>query len=290
MAHDGSAYAALGLQPGADATAIERAYKSLIKQHHPDREGGDSARAAEINRAYRELRAELGPKDALVFNDVEPVEARGGGWIRAAIVLLLALATLLALNGPVAAFMRQLAQPVAPGRADGEAALATTGMDAMDQPLHLAALRDAVRQAVTMLGKRDDLALVSRSRDCHRSLRLEPSVTQLDRCAAFDDAIVQLQDRDPMWDEGPFSQIAVTGRQWSAASTLSNDYLAIDSRLDRIRIQVELSLAPPDPPRLAPPLPLKPVVDSADALEGNALVPQAPDDPTAPSPLRRGEE
>ena len=67
-----------------------------------------------------------------------------------------------------------------------------------------------------------------------------------------------------MWDEGPFSQIAVTGRQWSAASALSTDYLAIDGRLDRIRIQVELSLAPPAPPRLptAPSLaPTNPVAD-----------------------------
>ena len=278
MAHDGSAYAALGLQPGADATAVECAYKSLIKQHHPDREGGDAARATEINRAYRELRAELGPKDALVFNDVEPSEESGGGWIGAAIVLLLALATLVAFTGPVAAFMRQLAQPVAPGRADGEAALAVSGTDAMDQSLHLATVRDAVRQAVAMLGKRDDLALVSTSRDCHRTLRLEPSVAQLDRCAAFDDAIVQLQDRDPMWDEGPFSQIAVTGRQWSAASTLSNDYLAIDSRLDRIRVQVELALAPFDPPRLPAPLPLKPVVDSRNALDGNVAVAEAPEE------------
>src|SRR4051812_41325661 len=181
MAHDGSAYAALGLQPGADATAIERAYKSLIKQHHPDREGGDSARAAEINRAYRELRAELGPKDALVFNDVEPPEESGGGWGPLAIVLLLALGTPPALPGPPAAFMRQLAEP---GRADGEATLAATGTDAMDQPIHLAAVRSAVREAVATLGKRDDLALVSTSRDCYRTLKLEPSVTQLDRCAA----------------------------------------------------------------------------------------------------------
>jgi hypothetical protein len=277
MAHDGSAYAALGLQPGADATAIERAYKSLIKQHHPDREGGDSARAAEINRAYRELRTELGPKDALIFNEVEPTEESGRGWVRAAIVLLLALAILLTVNGPVAAFMRQLAQPVAPARVDGGATLPTTGTDAMDQPLHLAAVKTAVRQAVAMVGKRDDQVLVSTSRDCHRTLRLEPSVTQLDRCAAFDDAIVQLQDHDPMWDEGSFSQIAVTGRQWSAASTLSNDYLAIDSRLDRIRIQVELALAPPDPPRRQPPLPLDAVINSADALDSNVAVPEAPE-------------
>jgi hypothetical protein len=277
MAHDGSAYAALGLQPGADATAIERAYKSLIKQHHPDREGGDSARAAEINRAYRELRAELGPKDALIFNEIEPPEA-SGGWVRVAIVLLLALAILLASTGPLGAFMRQLAQPVAPRLVGGDAAAAApTGADAMNQPLHLAAVKSAVHQAVAMVGKRDDLALLSASRDCHRRLRIEPSVIQLDRCAAFDDAMVQLQDRDPMWDDGPFSQIAVTGRQWSAASTLSNDYLAIDSRLDRIRIQVELALAPPDPPRLQP-APSRIVVNSADALDGNVAVPQALED------------
>ena len=90
------------------------------------------------------------------------------------------------------------------------------------------------------------------SRDCHRQLRLEPSVTQLDRCAAFDDAVVELQDTDPMWDRGPFSQVIVTNRQWSAASALSNDYLAIDSRLDRIRLQVELALAPPELPKMPP--------------------------------------
>ncbi|HZC37723.1 MAG TPA: J domain-containing protein [Sphingomicrobium sp.] len=281
MAHDASAYAALGLEPGADATAIERAYKRLIKQHHPDREGGDSDRAAEINRAYRELRAELGPKDALVFNDVEPPERTGSGWIRAAIVLLLALVVLLAVSGPVAAYMRQLVQPEA--SVDGDAAGAATGNDAMDQPLHLAAVSGAVRHAVAMLGKHDETALLTESRDCHRTLRIEPSVVQLDRCAAFDDAIVQVEDRDPMWDQGPFSQIAVTGRQWSAASALSNDYLAIDSRLDRIRIQVELALAPPDPPRLPPPLPLNPVVNSAEALDGNVALPEAPEDAVKPN-------
>ena len=67
MAGDPSAYAALGLEPGANAAAVERAYKKLIKQHHPDREGGDASRAAEINRAYRDLREP--PKDALEFHE-----------------------------------------------------------------------------------------------------------------------------------------------------------------------------------------------------------------------------
>ena len=51
-----SAYAALELEPGADRAAIEEAYRRLIKRYHPDRSGGDAERAAEINRAYFELR------------------------------------------------------------------------------------------------------------------------------------------------------------------------------------------------------------------------------------------
>ncbi len=45
-----SAYAVLELEPGADRAAIEEAYRRLIKRYHPDRSGGDAARAAEINR------------------------------------------------------------------------------------------------------------------------------------------------------------------------------------------------------------------------------------------------
>ena len=56
-------------------------------------------------------------------------------------------------------------------------------------------------------------------------------------------AITLVENRDPLRDQGPFAELAVTGRQWSAASALSNDYLAVDGRLDRIRLRVELALA-----------------------------------------------
>ena len=119
----------------------------------------------------------------------------------------------------------------------------------MGQPIHNAEVSEGIRDALRIARKYDDAALLSASRDCHRLLRLKPSVARLDRCAAFDDAVVELQNRDPMWDGGPFGGPAVTRRQWSAASTLSNDYLAVDGRLDRIRLQVELALAPPEPRR-----------------------------------------
>jgi hypothetical protein len=114
----------------------------------------------------------------------------------------------------------------------------------MDRPLHLAAIDTAARDALHLARTRDEMALASASRDCHHLLRSDPSLLQLDRCAAFDDAVVQLQDRDPLRDQGPFSELAVTGRIWSGATALSDDSVAIDGRLDRIRLRVEVALAP----------------------------------------------
>src|SRR5687767_917673 len=56
MRGDAAAYQALGLEPGADQADIDRAYRTLIKRYHPDREGGDAARASAINEAYFQLR------------------------------------------------------------------------------------------------------------------------------------------------------------------------------------------------------------------------------------------
>ena len=91
------------------------------------------------------------------------------------------------------------------------------------------------------------MRLTAASRQCHSSFRLKPELEQFDRCAAFDDAVVRLQDRDPLRDRGAFSQIAVSGRLWSAAAYLSGDYLATDSRLQRIRVRVDILLDPAGP-------------------------------------------
>ena len=116
----------------------------------------------------------------------------------------------------------------------------------MDQPIHGQIVDDAVRAAVR-IGTGNDAELLRASHACARQLGQNATIAQLDRCAAFDDAVVQLQNRDPTWDGGPFSQLAVSRRQWSAASALSNDYLAVDGRLDRIRVEVELALAASNP-------------------------------------------
>lgn len=239
---DASAYESLGLSPGADQEAIERAYKKLIKEHHPDREGGNSARAAEINRAYRELRlARPSAPDALELNDVLDDHRRRTGWILPLVLLACAAVALGTAYSPVGSELQDWA-PVSAQPHLAKIAHAQR-FEAMDEPLQKGAIASAVREAKHIATTRDEMSLAAESNDCHRQLKTSPDLVQLDHCAAFDDAVVELQDRDPLRDRGPFSELAVTGRQWSSASTLSNDYLAIDGRLDRIRLQVQLALA-----------------------------------------------
>lgn len=245
MPRHASPFAILGLEPGADRAAIERAYKRLIKLYHPDRKGGDGPRAAEINRAYRELR-NAPPKAVLELLDY-PLKRRGsrGRWILVTLCAVAAAGTWLVAGGPIAPPVvedgRLIAGTVHPPL---KAAAAAPQLDAMDEPLGTAEINQAVQDAEALSRSADDMGLVAASEDCHGKLRSDPSVDQLDRCAAFDDAVVQLQGRDPSRDVGEFSEIAVTGRQWSAASALSDDYMAIESRLDRIRLRVEMTLAP----------------------------------------------
>jgi hypothetical protein len=246
MAADPSAYSVLGLEPGADWELVERTYKALISRHHPDRSGGDEKRAAEITAAYRELRRARDYRDGLELADDGPDDrrrTRTGLWLVGALVAG-AAGLVVASTEPSA--HDAVRKPLA-GLAEGKASKGESD-DVMDRPLSVSAIDQSVRNAVHIAATRDEMALADSSRDCHRQLRSIPSIEQLDRCAAFDDAVVQLQDRDPLRDQGPFSEIAVTGRQMSAASALSDDSLAIDGRLDRIRLHVELALAPALPP------------------------------------------
>jgi hypothetical protein len=261
MAGRVSALAVLGLGPGADAAAIEQAYKNLIKQHHPDRPGGNAIRAAEITRAYRELRGGKAATDPLQFNKDIGAMRTARHWPLAALVAGGAIAALVVVMGPSVPLARSMSAPKVglPFRHGARPSAA----EAMAEPLHLAAIDSAVRQALRLYRTRDEMALADASNECHRRLRNDPGTAMLDQCAAFDDAVVGLEDRDPLRDEGPFAPLAVTGRQWSAASALSDDYLAIDGRLDQVRLRVELALAPQVPP-IAPEVPPAEPSENAD--------------------------
>jgi hypothetical protein len=243
MSADASAYAALGLEPGADANAIEQAYKRLIKEHHPDREGGDARRAAEITKAYREIRAKRHLTDPLELNEDWPAPPQERGWLIFAFLLAAATIGLLVSQTPMAPLAELASAGAASRLPGGQGTAAAVRNDPMDQPLDVAAIDGSVRDALRLSRTSDEMALARTSRDCHHRLRTQPSLAQLDRCAAFDDAVVQLQDRDPLRDQGPFSELAVTGRIWSGAAALSADSVAIDGRLDQIRLRVELGLA-----------------------------------------------
>ena len=248
MAADASAYATLGLEPGADPVAIEQAYKRLIKEHHPDRAGGDSGRAAEINRAYREIRAHQASRNPLDLHDWPLAPRTERAWLAIAILLLLSGIGFLVTGGPLMPDTETRASIAKSHPQKASPAL-------MDRALDVAVIDETVENALRLARSRDEMALASASRDCHHLLRTSPTLSQLDRCAAFDDAVVELQDRDPLRDQGPFSEIAVTGRVWAGATALSDDSVAIDGRLDRIRLRVQLKLAGMAQPAGSPAVP-----------------------------------
>lgn len=252
MAADATAYAVLGLEPGAEWTSVERAYKALIKANHPDRAGGDALRAAEITRAYRELRqARATPDDPdEPWPEPEPftdVRRRSSGWLAVLMGVAGGAALLVTLATPVSGLIDDFRMRAGPLHI-GHRPSATPVADPMTQPLAAGNIKTAIIEAVRLAQTNDDAGLAEASRACNAQLQAVPSFPQLDRCAAFDDAVIELENRDPLRDDSAFGEVAVTGRLMSGASLLSNDYLAIDSRLAKIRLQVELALAPSGPP------------------------------------------
>ncbi|WP_238392142.1 J domain-containing protein [Halorussus amylolyticus] len=49
------AYRTLGLDPGADADAVRRAYRERVKSVHPDRDTGDEDEFLRVKEAYERL-------------------------------------------------------------------------------------------------------------------------------------------------------------------------------------------------------------------------------------------
>ena len=76
----------------------------------------------------------------------------------------------------------------------GRGSAVAIGSAALDGPLDESAIARSIDQAVGLAERGDVAALADKSRDCHRRMRAEPELRQLDRCAAFDDAVAALGD------------------------------------------------------------------------------------------------
>jgi hypothetical protein len=253
MKADISAYRILGLQPGAGPVAIEAAYRRLITRHHPDRRGGNSERAAEINSAYQQLKREFGDElgrrrgpPVPVQPSYAPKKPRAGRWVFA----LAAVAVIVGVSEREAIVQRidgvELPVVSLPGAA-GQAAPRAQPADLSQIPLDAVAIDRSVLDAVRIAADGSEEALSDQSRACYRQLQLNPEPSRLDRCIAFDETVAALLERDPFDGRGMFSASAMTARHLGAGRLVSNDMLAVESRLARIRTRVALNLAPPDP-------------------------------------------
>lgn len=237
----------LGLRPGAGRLEVDEAYRRLIKLHHPDRLGGDGSRAAEINRAYTQLRRQM-PAPAeqrRSFMVPLPPERRR----RRLRLSWPAAASLLAAGGIFAAIQAPQAVDVGPlplPWVDRESNIGTRGPAATDfeEPLHASLIDRSIADAVQFYATGDSAATLEFSRSCHNSLRDQPSLARFDSCAAFDEATAVLNSDNALAEGGPFSATAVVARHIAGARLLSADMLVADSRLDQIRSRVELNLLP----------------------------------------------
>lgn len=247
MGPDLAAFRTLGLEPGADPAAVEAAYRRLIKLYHPDRQGGDASRAAEINRAYHHLRKSQ--RLASAPRATRPMPRRDDPKLRRWLIPGFAAAAVgVVVSAGIAESawdpFRSLGKPLRyeAGRPDAQQADA---VHFSEMPLDSDAIDRAVTDAARIAAGGNFDRLARRSRGCHAALRRNPALTRLDQCVAFDEAVVALMKDDA--GSGQFSASAVTGRQLGAARLFTGDYLAMESRLDQIRSHVEFTLAPPDP-------------------------------------------
>ncbi len=274
-----SAFFALGLRPGAGRAEVDRAYRKLIKIHHPDRVGGDGSRAAEINRAYTMLRrdapapqenrrgAQDTPRARRMPVPPRPKQRpsprpRGA---RLALALTIAAVTVgaLAANGNLDGLLRSRQQmairwPIVETGVSAASPVLTN----FDEPLNKRVIQNAISDAIGFHSANDVAGAVSYSRSCHVKLRKQPNLAWFDACSAFDEAAATLSRDADLTESGPFSDSEVMVREMAAARTVSDDLMGADSRLHQIRLAVEMELLP----KLDSPAPAK--VQSAAVAAG----------------------
>lgn len=276
MQGDRSSYEILGLEHDAPREAVDRAFRSLIKQYHPDRVGGDRQRAEEIIAAYRNLTGRRVAIDDLELNDRGDERGISAGWQIAGLLLAISLLILALVAGPFdSGFAARLRALDLSGRA-ADAAWKGYSAEGLEKPIDDAAVKAMTKRAESDFRRLDEAGLADVSRECRQRYHQQPSAAAFDRCAVYDFAIVNLQDRDPVGDRGQFQEVAVIRRQWANAAMLTNDSYRIDSRIDRLKLKVELLLAPDLPiPQVSVP-PVEEMPQRLDVVPSGASVDEVP--------------
>jgi hypothetical protein len=248
MTAERSAYAILGLRPGAGRAEVNDAYRKLMKQHHPDRPGGDASRASEINRAYTLLRRRLGEPVRVPVTVTIPVRRRAGrtgGWLITilAIGAAAALANRDASPGPIRTELLRFSQFTSPAKGD-EASEYATGLASFDTPVQPRIVGSSIADAIKFHSSGDLAGASDYSRACQIALRRERNLGWFDACAAFDEAMLTLYGDSDQPDSSPFNETAVVTREITAAQLISDDTLGADSHLHQIRSRVDLEILP----------------------------------------------
>lgn len=73
-------YKTLGVERGASAEDIKKAYRKLAHQHHPDKQSGNEAKFKEINEAYQVLSDDKKRAQYDQFGSAGPQGFGGGGY------------------------------------------------------------------------------------------------------------------------------------------------------------------------------------------------------------------
>lgn len=250
-------YAVLGLRPGAGRAEVDQAYRRLIKRYHPDHAGGDSSRAAEVNRAYSDLRARTRqpqppPRPAPAAMARHLPRQSSSSWRGPLFALAAVAGAALLARGPAmmetAPSWPKFSSPAAGSAAAEPGRVASADpMSSLDEPLSLELIDQSVADAMRMRAADDPVLAAEFSRDCLNRLSTNPSVPLFDSCAAYDEAAAILAVGDPAVESSRFNPSAVTARQVGAARLLSADYLESESRLQQIRSRVHLVLLPQIP-------------------------------------------
>ncbi len=267
MSASPASFAVLGLSPGADRAAVDRAYRALMKRHHPDL-GGDAERAAAINRAYAEITRPgvtapapvmAGPDLATAMYD-RRIELRRRAATRrirrrsrwpwwlliAALLGFVCWTNREALADLAWTLQWRYFQPAAQtGVREDEAAASNDAGNAhfSATPVSETAIRAALTETRAAIARGGIGAVRDASSLCYQRFASQPSLAGFDRCVAIDDAVLFVAGAVAA-DRGGFGAASLTARQLAAGRLLAGDFDMIEERLDRVRARTLHALEP----------------------------------------------